>query len=402
MEKYKLAKLYDASGDLSKRWYVEYFFVHPETKKFIRFKENISEKLKTRSDRRQRAAELMHTINDRLKKGFNPFTYQEKRSTTVAQALDFVYELKKSYCRKKTAQSYKSNIGRVKQWLIDSGQAELQLKDFTPQMAQQFIDENKMHHHLSNRTHNDYIVHVRNFFKVLKKRQWIYLNPFDDIEKLPVTEPDLISFSEAELDMMVNSLPLWDFNLYAIASLIFYGFLRPQEIVRLRIRHLLLDKNLILVPGEVSKNKKSEVIQIPPGLRPILQAMDLDYPSDWYIFSTKLYRGTQEIAPTRIDGFWSAYAKEVGIGKTIYALKHTGNGMAIDAGINLRDLQLHNRHHSLDMTQRYADRFRKHTSEELNEKFPDLIRLASQRAKRMIPSHCIPLGDRYNPDLSKN
>lgn len=402
MESFKQAKLYDASGDLTKRWYVEYFYLHPETKKFVRFKEFISSRLGTRGGRKHRGQELITAINNRLQSGYNPFSAQEKRFSTVAEALDFILGLKQSSCRLRTYTSYKSLVKKLKLWLDASGHRGLHIKDFTPMMAQQFIDDSKRLYKLANRTHNDYVVHVRGFFKMLKKRQWIYLNPFEDIEKLPATEPDIISFTPQELALMVETLPLWDYNLYAAACMIFYGFLRPQELVGLTVGHLLLRQNLILVPGYVSKNKKSETIQIPPGLRPVLENLDLNYPQSDFLFSRGLNRGSKAIAPTRMAEAWREYADQVGIDKNMYALKHTGNGMAIDAGVNLRDLQLHNRHHSLDMTQRYADRFRKHTSDELNEKFPDLTQISGPPTNKTSPFHYIPLGEKYNPELSKN
>jgi integrase len=83
-------------------------------------------------------------------------------------------------------------------------------------------------------------------------------------------------------------------------------------------------------------------------------------------------RNEKMVAPTRIAECWRKFAKEFGIKKNIYALKHTGNGMALENGANIRDLQLQNRHSSLDQTQRYLDRFSRNVSEKFINSFPKL------------------------------
>ena len=57
------------------------------------------------------------------------------------------------------------------------------------------------------------------------------------------------------------------------------------------------------------------------------------------------------------------------ITKHIYDFKHTGNGMAFDQGFNSRDIQLQNRHSSLDETQRYLNKFRRVASDKFREEF---------------------------------
>jgi len=51
MGHFKLAKLFDADGDLSKRWFVYYSYVDPITAKFKRFREMLPTKAKTRVER---------------------------------------------------------------------------------------------------------------------------------------------------------------------------------------------------------------------------------------------------------------------------------------------------------------------------------------------------------------
>ena len=79
--------------------------------------------------------------------------------------------------------------------------------------------------------------------------------------------------------------------------------------------------------------------------------------------------GMKEIAPTRIAEAWRAYANRHGITKNIYDFKHTGNGFAFDQGMNARDIQLQNRHSSLNETQKYLNKFRRIASDKFKEDF---------------------------------
>jgi len=154
-----------------------------------------------------------------------------------------------------------------------------------------------------------------------------------------------------------------------ISQLIFYCFLRPAEIVRLQFRDILWDHDLIVMPGTKTKNKKSQVVILPVHLKMNLKDWDRNYPDNYYLFSTRLKPGTKEIAPTRIAGAWRRYADKFGIDKRIYDFKHTGNGFAFDQGFNTRDIQLQNRHHSLDETQNYLNRFRRIASDKFKNEF---------------------------------
>ena len=63
MQNYKLARLYDADNDITKRWYVFYYFINPDTLKPDRFRVFISEKFLTKSGRRDEGHRLIKEIN---------------------------------------------------------------------------------------------------------------------------------------------------------------------------------------------------------------------------------------------------------------------------------------------------------------------------------------------------
>jgi integrase len=225
---------------------------------------------------------------------------------------------------------------------------------------------------ISNRTYNNILQSLRCCFNFLVEKEFLIINPFFKIHQRQTEQTEIIAFNQEELTLISSTLPSYNFDLYVVALLVFNCFLRPQEIVRLQVRHLKGVHEYLPIPGNVSKNKKNESIAMTPAVRSALEKLDFNFPGDYYVFSKHLKRGDCQIAPTRIAEEWKKYCLKYGIEKNIYALKHTGNGMALENGANVRDLQLQNRHSSLDQTQKYLDRFRRVPTEKFLENFPKL------------------------------
>lgn len=367
---FKLAKLFDADSNLDQQWFVYYYFKHPETGKMIRFRKFISSRIKTKTGRRDQAHQLVKDINAKLLSGWNPFVESDKSLTTIKEALNFGLQLKYAKCGKRGRWTYASAIRKLVEFLISKKLDKISINEFNYQVAQAYFDHMMIRGKLKPRSINNRINAAKEVFSELRKREFLTHNPFERIEKLRVPEAEITAFRKDELKRIKELLPGYDYNLYVISQLIFYCFLRPAEIVRLKFKDILWDDNIIVVSGKMTKNKKSQVITIPESLKRNLKKWNLNKPGDYYIFSTGLNPGKNEIAPNRIAGAWRKFTKTYNLPeKNIYDLKHTGNGFAFDLGINSRDIQLQNRHSSLDQTQQYLNKFRKTPSEKLKNEF---------------------------------
>lgn len=369
---FKPAKLNDADGDLSKRWFVYFFFRDPDTGKYIRFREWISSRLVTRSARYEKAKELRNSINKRLKLGFNPFVAQDRGQTSLLQSLDYYLDTKSKSLRPRTIISYRSYLNHFKEWLMAGKYKLISTEAITYHLAEEYMDFVWEDKKPAPRTWNNTLQALRTCFNFMIKKEFCQVNPFFRLEEVPVEETEIIAFNMKELEIISRELPIYNHNLYVIALLVYNCFLRPQEIVRLQVHHLLEATHHLAIPGKVSKNKKNHVISVPDQVLQEIAKMDLDYPSNYYVFGLHLERNINQNYPTRIAEVWREFAKNHGIEKGIYSFKHTGNGMALDAGANVRDLQLQNRHSSLEETQKYLDRFRKVPSRAFTINFPRL------------------------------
>lgn len=366
---YKVAKLNDAENSLDKQWFVYYSFQHPETGKMVRFRRWISNRIKTKAGRRSKAQELINNINTRLRRGWNPFADHDIKLTNIVDAINYVMKIKGKTIKKRSRHTYNSVIKNFTDYLEKNKLEKMPIEEINRQIIQDYFDNMLLTEDISKRTYNNRLTPLKTIFNLLLKREYINFNPFLSIDKLRVEEQQITAYSPAELATIKESLPKYNFELFVISQLIFYCFLRPAEIVRLQFKDLLWEHSIIVIPGTKSKNKQNRVIILPDYLKENLKNWNLNYPADYYIFSRNIQPGTKEIAPTRIAELWKEYTNESKIFKHIYDFKHTGNGMAVDLGINTRDIQLQNRHASLDETQRYLDSFRRIPSDKFKEKF---------------------------------
>ena len=366
---YKLAKLYDADNDLSRQWFVYFYFKHPENGKFVRFRKWISNRIRTKSGRRDVAHAIIKSFNIKLQRGWSPFAEEETRLTSIEQAFNHAINIKSASIGKRAVQTYRSISGKFIMYLQKNKLNNVSIGDISHKIIQDFFDQSIIKEKISPRTFNNRITALKTIFNWLIRRDYLLFNPADRIERMPEPDPELTAFTESELRMISGELPGWDYNLYVISQLIFYCFLRPAEIVRLQFKDVVREKSLIMVPGTKSKNKKTETIIMPDQLMINIREWNLGFPQNWYLFSKNLCPGQKEIAPTRIAEAWKRFAEANGIIKGIYSLKHTGKGMAFDQGFNPRDIQLQNRHYSLEQTQQYLNRFRRVAGEKFQKEF---------------------------------
>ena len=365
---YKPAKLFDHDGDIAFRWFIFYYFRDPQTDKWVRFRTFVSSRLRTRSLRYAKANEICKAINKKLASGHNPFVAKERQLTAILSALDYFVD-SKQHLRRRSIISYRSYVKDFKEWITMKKYSHLSVESLTYHTAQEYMDEVGQRG-ISNRTFNNVLQAMRCCFNFLVEKEYLQVNPFSKLHQRQTEATEIIAFNKDELAVISSTLPAYNFDLYVIALLIFNLFLRPQEIVRLQVRHLKDAIGFLSIPGNVSKNKKNESIAITPAVKAALGKMDLNFPGDYYVFSNGLKRGVKQVAPTRISESWKVYKETVGIEKNIYSLKHTGNGLALEAGANARDLQLQNRHSNLEQTQKYLDRFRRIPTEKFRDNFP--------------------------------
>ena len=371
---FKEPKLYDAGGDISKRWFV-YYYIKNKDGKFVRKRSFISGKIKSKIERYKEADILISTLTRKLRAGWNPETIESKRNVLLIDAIDKVLSIKSNTLRKRSIYTIRNHYKVFKEFLVNNKLNNIKVERFDFYFAREMMDYVIIKRGVNNRTHNNYLISYKSLFNEFIKREYIESNPFTKIDKLPEEQATIVAYTKDELEIIKNELPGYDKWLYLASQLIFYCFIRPQELVRLKILNFNFERKEIIMTGNLTKNKRQETIVIPDAMMEILSQYNLErYSPKTRLFSKNLKPGMIEIAPTRIAEAWRIFADKAGLPnwKKMYDLKHTGAGMCVDAGINIRDLQLHLRHKSLEHTQIYLEKFRNVASGKLRKNFPTM------------------------------
>jgi len=392
-----LAKLHDCKGDESKNWFVFYSYRNSRSGKMVRFRvyEGLSN-IYPKAERYKNAKKLIDKFNRKLKNGWDPF--EDDKDIIYEDSIAYEFIAKKSgrkrkgnltlnfYCSEflnklkyniagTTYQTYQSKLRLFNIFLEKKKIAENHVSYFDNKAAQGFIDYLFNEKKISNKTVNAYKELLKRVFAELIKSKKIAQNPFEDIQKYRTTTKPSKYFKPGTLELIKNKIKKTNTQLWLMCQFEFYTFIRPRELRFLKIGDLNLNDGVINVRAEISKNRKNQTVLIPRQFLNELIKLELNkYPDDYFLFSIKKHPAQKCVSK---NYFWREFDKirnELGISREykLYSFKHTGAIMATKAGINLKDLQIQLRHHSLEMVDKYLKDMIGDESEDIRNKFPEL------------------------------
>jgi len=354
-KKFKLAKLVDYNGDLSKNWYIEFWFFNAEKKKLMRKRiyKNFG-KLRTKKQKYDFAKTEMERINSRLKNGF---FFEKKISKidnkkTILVIVQKIWEIKKQRIRKNTQKIYNSVVNNFVKFLTKEKIETDEIKNFDKNLAIEFFDSIN---EKSNVYINRHLIILRNLFNEMINRNLIEINPFDKIKKLPTIHTvSRFHYSDEQIEKIKTEILAKEPRLWLFIQFIFYCYLRPNEVFQLQIKHLDFENSQVFVPSYVSKNKKDDWVQIPNQFLPELTFLKRYSPESFILnlpdtqkYSLRKYRFLYRKILNFL-GFSQNYLlyswKDTGVIKAFLSGKTTSFAYAI---------QRQCRHHSLEMTIKY-------------------------------------------------
>lgn len=365
--------LYDYDGDLSKRWIIIYHIYNSDSNKLERKQIKISQKLQTEKDRRQYARQKISDINKVLKAGFYIGSVQlgEVAKITIKSVWE-IYELNHNQYKARTKDSYKTGIVHFENYLNKKGLLNIKLLDFEKNHALGFRDylsnlKNKGGQNISNRTTNGYWSTISTFFEYMKnERDWIKVNPFASIKKLKQIETITNrAWKSDEIEILMPILQKQENQtLFLFSQFIYWLWLRPADIVNLKVIDFDLHRFKVLVPASITKNSKTKWITIPENFRPLLLATGIkEQRHDKYIFAIDENRkgkkatlfGFEPCADNLFSKYFAAIREGTQVSKEVklYGLKRNGFCNAAENGASIYTLKDHARHSTLDETDTY-------------------------------------------------
>lgn len=330
------------------RWYVEYYVLHPAGVKERKRAYGQINRIKDLEERERAAVQLIKSIAAGI---------DANEKSVLTRTLKQYAPL----LRKKTFQTYQSRVDCFKIWLNGRSDATV-----TTEMANEFLFSL-----LANGRKVGTLLSYRRTLGTLYVKWNKKFNPFADAIAPKKQPTSLMYFNDAQILAIKGYVTQHRPMLWMAIQLLFYCFIRPREMRLLTVSHIHLSEGFIHIPADISKNKKDQKVSIPVHLVEPLSTFIKD--RNGWLFSW-VKKGTKPVGINWFNNEHTEVLKALKItgNYAFYSWKHTGAVKAVKAGINIKDLQLQLRHHSLDMVNEYLKNLGVLDSEDLRNKFPTL------------------------------
>ncbi len=346
LSKFKPAKFHQSK----KNTYIDYYVLNPENKKLVRKKIKLNHISK--SEQLKFARKLIKEINEKLYSGWNPFLGESKE---ILPSINIFLKLKEKELRKASIKTYNKHCKHLINWLI---RKKIKfLDDFSKIQASQFLDE-LYFSGLTEVSWNRSLSFYKTLWNFFVRRGYTKINPFNNFHKKKEKQKIRIMIDDYTLNLIFSYLQDNNQTYLFYCYLTYYCFVRPKEICELRIMNFDFANNLLTIPGNISKNRKTQKVTLPYKIVELAIALKLDrLPKDYFICSLKLKPGNKKIDPRYIAKFWYKMRNIFAFSKQyqFYSLKDTGIVKMLQAGVSPVAVRDQARHYSLEVTNIYVN-----------------------------------------------
>jgi integrase len=327
----KKAELNNYGGNLEKRWYIDSYSYGEKKRLWIKAKPNA-----TRYDR---AFALLQQIIE---------SHTQPHRGELFEQMNNV--LRRKELRKRSYDSYK-NICKA-------------FADYVKKPTIKLVTETDVNawlkyqiENFADKTIDSRIICLRAIFKQSG-------NPcFDNVNfKLKHSESEFNDiYTEYERSVIEPYLIANNYPLYLATRFLFYSFLRPNELINIRVADIDLRTKTIRIHHSISKVKKTDSIAIIKPLFALIQSSEImRNPGNFYLFGKLLKPGIKRISKNEITNQHREMLVKLNLYRpretVFYGWKHTGNVTAYLAGMDIKAIQRMNRHKSLETTEIYLRR----------------------------------------------
>ncbi|MGI8638247.1 MAG: tyrosine-type recombinase/integrase, partial [Segetibacter sp.] len=277
---YKPAKLYSAKGDLTKEWYVEYFFQVPgDFLTYKRFKVRFNlNRQGTLADRLAYGKDLEKFWNEKLRSGFNPFMAfkftNPQSGLTILKQLEYIVNELCDAETKSAKHTFNSHYNRFEKYVVESSFTDMSFAYFGKNHCEGYKTWMKKKS-LSRKTINSSLSYMSRFFKLAINKEWLIDNHMKNVEQIKEREyrTDIAKrerfdpINGNEMDLIFQSLrEKKEHSFIAFLAVIYYAWIRPVEILRLKIGDIDLKRSVIKLKKNDTKNNMGAHVQIVPPL----------------------------------------------------------------------------------------------------------------------------------------
>lgn len=349
----------NCNGDVTKRWYVEYYITCTQTNKRIRKREygfvnrekdpdirlSLLEKLKF---------QIIQNIEFQTAKKFD-FISNDKNSITYYINL-FLSE-KRKVLEFETIRTYVKSLKNFHAYLKVKCLTTIPPQAINKQIILDF--RNYLTDRKGNRSVNNDVDTVKIFFEYLIKQHENVLlkNPCSNVPKLPSKSESHVAYTKKQAQEISNYLKENDLQMLHYCRFIALGFLRCNETRHLKIGDIDFDKKTITLSAKIGKTHKRTVKPMLQTFYNHLIEMNIkELPPNFYVFTQKNKPGTKI---TYDNYFQKKYKKvkthfQLSNKHTIYGFRHTFVCELLDSGASWHEIMKYTGHTTMAAFEKYA------------------------------------------------
>lgn len=327
--------------------------------------------------RRQYAKDVISRLLDQLKHGWNPWIAPDTEELDVFEHAVERYEnhlekmISSGYFRKETYAGYKSYI-KIMREFIRKKHPLYYTYQFDRRFCVDFLDYVFIDRNNGAQTRNNYLNFLRVFSGFLVEKGYLSSKPTDGINPISkrLFQKERSCIPLEVIGKIAAHCKSHDPHFLFACYLLYYSFIRPVEMTRLRVRDFNVANGTVTIPAGSSKNKKTQTVTVPQKV--MQYGMELGVfkaPLSYHVFSTRLKPGVEEIDPKHFRDHWEKLRKPLRLKNSwkFYSLKDTGITAMLKANVAPIDVRDQARHSSLAITEIYTAH-----SDKVN---PEILRL---------------------------
>lgn len=235
------------------------------------------------------------------------------------------------------------------------------LKDVGKAEMRRFLDYHQQTQNWCNQTRNCKKHLISDMFKYYMDLDAISVNPCRQIRNEKTYERTHYEvFNREQLDEIFFKLMTENKQVFVGCALIYYCFIRPEELRHIKIAHISLSEERIALYAENTKNKKSHRIYLPRRMREILEWSGyLDWNKSLYLLGRHNEPGKEQLAYHKLRRKLKPFLEEMGLGEThsLYCFKPSGICNMYRKSKDLMAIKERGRFSSLEIAEIYLSRY---------------------------------------------
>ena len=340
-------------------WLIVYYAKDTQSDKLVRFRNRVP-KMSNKKERLRFAQKMIDTLNEQLYSGWSPYMGNLTEVKTIDYCFDYYLktlskELSDGVKRKSTYNNYKYFITSFTEYLSIYQKNVKFISDISTLICDHFLDRIYIEKEKSARTYNFYLMCMRTFFNFCLSKGFIKESPVKNTKTKSIKEKTRVVLNEKEKAKLAL-LKEENFHFYVFCMTTYYCFIRPNELKKLKVENVNIEKNYITIPSSISKNRKTENVTIPNIFIEELKEHIGKASKDLFLFGKKFVPGKQAV--TNLFYHWENVRKKYGFRKEVqfYSLKDTGITDMLNAGVPAIKVRDQARHSDLKITEIYTAR----------------------------------------------